>query len=268
MIEYDLTWQNSFIRTLSKTYLTINMHSIAWHIITFIRMRKRIRSNNWTQTQGKSWMCSWGENSSPRGTTGTQTRPWTEIYQDRTSVDENIYIQGVLASCLAAIVHLVLFQNVNKHDMTVKENIKYFFYWNIFWNRVKIERQAVGFFLPVEMTLSVEVAYKTVCTWELRYFRVEQGLPHGRCNSVKDTPTVSCIFHEGKENCCKNATYWIRIWVSLFWSNYKDKRRAKLTKILVLCLLRIITCVSIVQESHWQVRSGVWSVWGVWQVWL
>ena len=167
--------------------------------MTYISTQSYASEKGWGKaTLEKSLEVQLRGNSSPRGTAGTQTRPWTEIYQDRTSVDENIYIQGVLASCLAAIVHLVLFQNVNKHDMTVKENIKYFFYWNIFWNRVKIERQAVGFFLPVEMTLSVEVAYKTVCTWELRYFRVEQGLPHGRCNSVKDTPTVSCIFHARK----------------------------------------------------------------------
>ena len=78
--------QNLFIMILriqDDTLLTINMHSIAWHINT---QSYNVSEKGWGKaTLEKSLEVQLRGNSSPRGTAGTQTRPWTEIYQDRTS---------------------------------------------------------------------------------------------------------------------------------------------------------------------------------------
>lgn len=157
--------------------------------MTYISAQSYVSEKGWGKaTLEKSLEAQWRGNSSPRGTAGTQTRPWTEIYQDRTSTDENIYrVEGRtgLASYLPATVNLVLFQNVNKHDW--KENILHIL--KVRWLRAVVS----GWYRWHYQSRQ----HKTICTWEERGegrgswdilgLRVEQGLLHERGNSTKAT---------------------------------------------------------------------------------
>ena len=154
--------------------------------MTYISAQSYVSEKGWGKaTLEKSLEAQWRGNSSPRGTAGTQTRPWTEIYQDRTSTDENIYrVARCPASCLPATVNLVLFQNVNKHDC--KKTISF-----IFWKWL-----CLPVCCGINDIISSGSTKQFVRGWgvgrkgEGRYSRagwVEQGLLHERGNSAKDT---------------------------------------------------------------------------------
>ena len=122
-------------------------------------------------------------NSSPRGTAGTQTRPWTEIYQDRTS--QLMRISTGWREGLAAPVcqpQLILFSFKMWINTNCKENILQIL-------KVTVLRCAGSGINDIISSGSTK-QFVRGRRGEGRYSRagwVEQGLLHERGNSTKAT---------------------------------------------------------------------------------
>ena len=153
------------ILRIQDTVLTINMHSIAWHIST----QSYVSGKGWGEaTLEKSLKVQLRGNSSPLGTAGTQTRPWTEIYQDRTSTDENIYRaagwRAILSSHPVCQLQLILFSFKMWINTTVKKISFIFWKWLCCavvsgWYKWHYQSRQ----------------HKTICTWEEKWGQGREG---------------------------------------------------------------------------------------------